>query len=868
MTSLKKFSWPMAAAAIMLVPCLVCGEQQMDQSAQLNDFWDLSFRQIQQEMQTWGKHETADQRLIWTSDRGPVDVVLRRTQAMLEDLQSMQGAPDLAPLEKELQSLQARGKNAPDDLELFKSVCALRRRIAMQNPLLDFDSIIFTGHASIEMFHSAHMGSYHFPDPGGSIYMVTGYKNPTMTLKDLLEDAPVTSGRFEGETLSNKNPKWNGKAVFQSPSLSFDGKEMMFSWCPKGWEAQHRRKSEYPFVFRNFAMNLDGSNLRMINDHETEFDDYDPIYLPDERRLFISDRHNGGQRCGEMAVSGNMYSVDADGSNLVRLTWHETNERHPSVCEDGKIAYSRWDYIDRHAYTAQSFWLVNPDGRDPRSYHGNYEEDDKPFHPISECYVRPVPGEPSKFVAIETGHHQAYRGNLVVIDISRQARYEEQIRFFYPEMEMMGDRGHFKEGERFDEKNRKRRMFTCPVPLSEEYVIVCEFSRMLLVDQFRNEVLLIDTQPLWKHSVRDPVPVKARPVPHVIPVQTFQGKRAADAPMATLGILDVYESDFEWPEGTKITAIRICQILGRPKWPWDTPRNVYLGWSDGTLLKAVIGTVPVEEDGSAYFEAPIEREIFFQAIDDTGMAVQSMLSGTAVHRGEQLTCVGCHEDKWTAPQIKHTPLAFQRPPSKIEPEVDGSYPLTYYRLAKPVFDKNCTPCHQKQQTGISFEYWEPTREPDKPWLKWVGELENYITYYHAAYSGYKNDEDHGLYLGDPGVKGTGRSRSIAGQIGARACELLKYLGPHNQGLDIEPAPHHQDISLTPEEFHRVILWLDLNAQELGTYDFTDETQERQRRGELVWPEWPGGSGMDPDNPTGVQQPLQPSPPPEGADRTS
>lgn len=131
--------------------------------------------------------------------------------------------------------------------------------------------------------------------------------------------------------------------------------------------------------------------------------------------------------------------------------------------------------------------------------------------------------------------------------------------------------------------------------------------------------------------------------------------------------MDIYESDFDWPTPRpKITHLRICQVLGRPKRrPWNTRRNVWLGWSDGALLKAVIGTVPVEDDGSVYFEAPIEREIFFQAVDSTGMAVQSMLSGTYVHPGEHLSCIGCHEDKWTAAAPGHTPTALKRPPSTI-----------------------------------------------------------------------------------------------------------------------------------------------------------------------------------------------------------
>jgi hypothetical protein len=329
-----------------------------------------------------------------------------------------------------------------------------------------------------------------------------------------------------------------------------------------------------------------------------------------------------------------------------------------------------------------------------------------------------------------------------------------------------------------------------------------------------------------------------------------QGERRPLAPKATIAVADVYESDFEWPPNTKITHLRICQIIGRPKLPWGTERNSWIGWSDGALIKAVIGTVPVEEDGSAYFEAPIEREIYFQAVDSTGMVVQSMLSGTYVHPGEQLSCTGCHEDKWKSTPPA-TPKAMSREPSKITPEVDGSYPLTYARLVKkPVFEKKCLPCHMEKGKGIDFEYWDTTKTCSNNSGSHgpaVGKLESFVTYYHAAYSNaYCNTGEY--HLGGRGKtwpfhdEEGPRSRSIPNRQGARVCSLLTYLDSSHHG-----------VQLTDEEFHRVTLWLDLNANELGIYDLEEDLIARQRAGEKVWPTYEG-SGMDPENPTGIQLP--------------
>ena len=134
-----------------------------------------------------------------------------------------------------------------------------------------------------------------------------------------------------------------------------------------------------------------------------------------------------------------------------------------------------------------------------------------------------------------------------------------------------------------------------------------------------------------------------------IPTATFQGERenSAEHHRATISVMNVYKSDFTWPDDTRITDLRIIQVF--PK-PWNSPlaNNPRIGYSDSPNVRMVLGTVPVEEDGSAYFEAPVEKEIYFQALDERGMAVQSMRSGTYVHPGEQLSCLGCHEDKWEA----------------------------------------------------------------------------------------------------------------------------------------------------------------------------------------------------------------------------
>jgi hypothetical protein len=300
-----------------------------------------------------------------------------------------------------------------------------------------------------------------------------------------------------------------------------------------------------------------------------------------------------------------------------------------------------------------------------------------------------------------------------------------------------------------------------------------------------------------------PMPLQPRRRPPVIPDQTTQTLAArqtvADRP-ATIALRNVYESDFSWPEGAKVTALRVIQVLPKSTAPPNEPR---VGVANQTNARAVLGTVPVAADGSAYFEAPVGKALYFQALDQRGLAVQSMRSATYVHASEQLTCHGCHEPKHRSPvQSKAIPLAWQGPPATLTPEVDGSNPFNYPRLVQGVLDRHCVQCHrEKHASDLS------------------GERAGAFTRSYVTLAG-----KYGFYydVGNGSIKAAthGGSRTIAGQFGAQAAPLSKYL-----------EPQHYGVRLTPEEWHRVTLWLDCNSEFLGAY----EDPTAQARGEIVKP---------------------------------
>ena len=110
-----------------------------------------------------------------------------------------------------------------------------------------------------------------------------------------------------------------------------------------------------------------------------------------------------------------------------------------------------------------------------------------------------------------------------------------------------------------------------------------------------------------------PSPLRSRPTPPVIPAAT---RRAADA-KGTVAVMNVYESDFAWPEDTRIKALRVVQLFPKTTPSSGTPR---IGAGNQSLVRGVLGTVPVEADGSAHFETPTNVPLYFQALDAAGRA--------------------------------------------------------------------------------------------------------------------------------------------------------------------------------------------------------------------------------------------------------
>ena len=771
------------------------------------------------------------QALVTQEDRDPADIVLRRARALVTDLEQTAPAAGLKPLADALAALEARAgqvavADAQGRLALYEEACALRRKIAFANPRLDFGRIVFAKHRLAVAGHMCDQYFGNFARAGGGLFVLEDPFGRAPTVRNLLEGSTVRSGRLRGKTLDGGS--------FLQPALSYDGATVLFAYSECGLPAGRSADAGRPrdpvwsvemtdrppwtaeTSYHVFRAGMDGSGLTQVTDGP--WNDLHPNWLADGRIVFISERRGGFGRChGRPVPLYTLHAVDADGRNLLRLSSHEGNEWHPSVNGDGMIVYSRWDYVDRGHNQAHHPWITSPDGRDPRAIHGNF----KPSHdlnPDMELNVVAIPGS-HRYVATASAHHGQAYGSLIVIDpCEPDDDALAPVRRLTPETGFpeTAEQGAFAYGTAW--------------PLGEHYYL-CVYSPggdghgIYLLDAFGNRELLYRDPDI---GCLGPVPVKPRPAPPVVPA-VGEPVRLTDQPVfravgdehapdttrpgatetAVVGLLNVYDSLYPFPEGVKIRALRIVHLL-----PKSTPlhHKPQIGYGAETNGRAVLGTVPVEEDGSACFHLPPGKSVYFQALDERGCAVQSMRSATYVHGGEKLTCAGCHPRQGRSPAQAPAGLrlAFRREPSAIRPEAEGSNPLSFPRLVQPVLEKHCVACHTEKAD----------KAPDLRPGDWRRDTFNW-------YVSYRNLRPFAFHYGAPRDDRIANqydrwqpARTVPGKFGARASRLLPLL---DKG--------HYDVRLSPDELRRLIVWLDANSDFFGAY----EDPEAQARGDVVRP---------------------------------
>lgn len=639
------------------------------------------------------------------------------------------------------------------------------------------------------------------------------------------------------------------RGLFVTPSLSYDAKTLYFAFADFSAVqdpdepvrnafhmsqegdateqiAQYLTESEGKYCL--YRMDLESGKSEKLTDGP--WDDFDPTLLPDGSLAFMSTRRGGFARCNqswEPITVATLHKLTPEGV-VRRLSWHETNEWTPAVLDDGRIVYTRWDYVDRNAARFQGLWLTNPDGTGAVALFGNYTES-----PVACIQPRPIPNS-NKIAFIATAHHTAVGGSIVILDPTKVKYDPESGRDLPDSLERVTPEIAFPEttDDETGETNLPAQYYYGPTPLSEDYFLVSYSydpadgylttngaltedsvgSGKLGIyyrDRFGNLELLVDDA---QYSCRYPLILREREtIPAVVPSQLADqslcdvDRIAADEAQeeeatGTFTLFDVKESLWPFPADRKITELRVYQLL--PKFPSHTGHAPKIGHDFAGNARLYLGSAPVEEDGSAYFTAPARKPLYFQAVDETGRAVQTMLSEVYLQPGENRGCVGCHEQQQTtfANPEKRVAAAL-RAPSPLKPGPDGSNPFSFPRLIQPILDKHCVSCHSGEERAV-----EPalTGDPTSPFSVSYDNLRPYIRYYE--------------WLGDtirPVV-------SLPGECGADMSPLAEIIDDEN---------HKDAVDLTDGERRQIYFWLDSNIPFYGVYD--EDDRERQHRGEAI-----------------------------------
>ena len=594
---------------------------------------------------------------------------------------------------------------------------------------------------------------------------------------------PLRSQKFDGSIsiLSLDTPTNEMETVFVpedssfvgDTDLHFDGNRFLFSMPGDGR------------AFRVYEMEIAGPNgrqspreLPLIPDGDV--DNYDACYLPDGNIIFSSTATYTGVPCvrGGSYVA-NLYLLNTKSGEIRRLTFDQDHNWNPTVLNNGRVMYLRWEYADLPHFAARIVFHMNPDGTNQAEYYGSGS-----YWPNSVFYPRAIPEHPTMFVGIVSGHHGLARaGELVIFDPAK-GRFEAD-----GAVQRIPGYGRTVEPVIRDKlADGSLPLFLHPCPLSGKYFIVAAKTAqtqpwgIYLVDVFDNMVLLKRDE---THDLLEPTLIRKRPVPPVIPGSVDMRRRDA-----TVHLMNVYEGAGlkGVPRGTvKRLRLFTYSYAYRHMGGQQDPLGVDGPWD----IKCMLGTVPVEEDGSAFFRVPANLPISFQPLDAEGKALQLMRSWSTAMPGENVSCVGCHERQNMGPPVSMT-LAMQRKPSDITPWEGELRGFSFRREVEPVVNEHCDRCHRVRNPGEAAR----TKAPQ----------------YESAY----------MFL-----RHLVRTPTMEGDM--HVLEPMEYHADTTELVRMLEQGHH-DVELDPGAWEKLITWIDLNTPYHGTWT---ENVGRNRMGDSV-----------------------------------
>jgi formylglycine-generating enzyme required for sulfatase activity len=419
-----------------------------------------------------------------------------------------------------------------------------------------------------------------------------------------------------------------------------------------------------------------GSPRVVSPDMGRDIDCYDACYLPDGRIIFSSTAAYEGVPCvGGGSYVANLFIMNNDGTKVRRLTFDQDASWHPAVMENGRVMFTRWEYTDSAHYFSRVLMHMNPDGTDQKAFYGSNS-----YWPNSMFYARQIPGKPSMFVSTITGHHSNAKGGaLCIFDVSKGRQEADGA------IQFLTGRGKKVHALVIDGLHAAYSpMFYNPYPINEKFYLATYSSgQVFLIDVFDNMVALQKSDD--KNRYYEPVPLRTTKTPFVRPDSVVLGEKTA-----TVLISDIYEGPGlkGVPRGT-VKSLRVYRYEYGPR---HKGGHYAMGMEAGWDAKQMLGTVPIEEDGSANFIVPANTPFSMQPLDKDNKALAIMRSWTVAMPGERLSCVGCHESQSMTSPTRRT-KAMSRKSSTLKPFYGQTRGFSFQREIQPIVDKYCVGCH-------------------------------------------------------------------------------------------------------------------------------------------------------------------------------
>ena len=582
------------------------------------------------------------------------------------------GRADFSPQLARLKELEQQAERlAAPERDLYFEVRQVKRQIALGNPVVDFTKVLLVDMPfpqGSEWRHETRHRLGYMAVPGGRLLILDGL-GPEGKLAQIMPQAPLHGS-------------------FWRPDLSWDAKKVLFCFKP------HNEKS-----FHLYEINVDGSGLVRLTDGP--YDDFDPIYLPDDEHiLFSTTRAHTYVRCMPPTNAYVLARCDRDGRNIYLVSYNNEPDYLPSVMNDGRVIYTRWEYTDKPLWRAQKLWTMNPDGTQASTFWGNQS-----VWPDLMKDARSIPGS-RRVMFTGSAHHDWFAGSVGIIDPDKGYNFPDGLTkitadVIWPE----SGNGPVDPVECPDyHPSGHYPAYYSPYPLSEKDFLVSAQRNgkfvLYLMDVEGNRELIYE----GVHHIFHAQPVRPRPKPPVIAdrVAWPERRERLEPKSGVIYSNNVYHGAPPELRG-KAKHLRVLHIDPKTYTYWhkrpyiSTGPVVSIVQSEG--VKRILGTVPIEADGSVAFTAPPGMALHFQLVDEEFRALHTMRSFVGLMPGERRGCLGCHESHSRAPHVEAKGLALARPPRPITPPPWPDLTVSYPRYVQPLLDKYCAKCHQGDAEG-------------------------------------------------------------------------------------------------------------------------------------------------------------------------